>query len=257
MTEAEWLGCEEPERMLAIIPGAVWSDAHKLPELGTISSRKLQLFVCACCRRIWRWVRSKACRKVVELAERHADGLLDEEEFREAAQSASAALARASDQVRADWGYQAVSLACHAAARAGVKRVHVGDAYLALEETASAVGEGTQPSRRGEACSEAHQAAYGVERLAQSLLLRDIIGNPFRPVAIDPAWLTPNVVDIARTIYQDRELPSGVLNRVRLAILADALMDAGCDNSDILDHCRSSGPHVRGCWVIDLILGKE
>lgn len=55
----------------------------------------------------------------------------------------------------------------------------------------------------------------------------------------------------------ERELPSGHLDAGQLAILADALEDAGCDNADILDHCRSDGPHVRGCWVVDLLLGKE
>ena len=88
-------------------------------------------------------------------------------------------------------------------------------------------------------------------------IIRDLIGNPFRPVALNPAWLTPNVVDLARTIYDEREFPSGTLDRTRLAILADALLDAGCDSAEVLDHCRNEGPHVRGCWVIDLLLEKR
>ena len=76
-----------------------------------------------------------------------------------------------------------------------------------------------------------------------------MIGNPFRPVAVDPAWLTSNVVDLARTIYEDRCFE-------RMPILSDALIDAGCNSDEILDHCKSPGPHVRGCWVVDLILGK-
>jgi hypothetical protein len=89
-----------------------------------------------------------------------------------------------------------------------------------------------------------------LERTAQTDVLRDIFGNPFRPVKLDPRWLTPDVVELARGIYDSRAFD-------RLPILADATQDAGCDNADILDHCRSDRPHVRGCWVIDLLLGKE
>jgi hypothetical protein len=109
-------------------------------------------------------------------------------------------------------------------------------------------------------------------------LLRDIVGNPFRPVAFDPNWLTTTIVAIARGIYESRDFSP-------MPLLADALQDAGCENEDILNHCRSArnfspmpvslkakiqganedylngsrfaGPHVRGCWVVDLILGKN
>jgi hypothetical protein len=82
---------------------------------------------------------------------------------------------------------------------------------------------------------------------------REIFGNPFRPVAIAPAWLAWNdgtVPKLAQTIYDDRRFDL-------LPILADALEEAGCDHADILTHCRGPGPHVRGCWVVDLLLGKE
>lgn len=81
-------------------------------------------------------------------------------------------------------------------------------------------------------------------------LFREVFGNPFRPVVLDPRWRTSDVLGLVLAIYEDRVFD-------RLPILADALMDAGCDNDDILDHCRSDGPHVRGCWVVDLVLGKE
>jgi hypothetical protein len=93
-----------------------------------------------------------------------------------------------------------------------------------------------------------------VERRAQADFLRDLFGNPFRlPPNIDRAWQAWRdgaVVKLTRTIYDDRAFD-------RLPILADALEDAGCDNADILAHCRQPGEHVRGCWVIDLLLGKE
>jgi hypothetical protein len=81
-------------------------------------------------------------------------------------------------------------------------------------------------------------------------IIRDIFGNPFRPVTVDPAWLTSTVVALATGIYTERAFD-------RMPILADALMDAGCANADVLNHCRSDGPHVRGCWVVDLLLGKS
>ncbi len=81
-------------------------------------------------------------------------------------------------------------------------------------------------------------------------IVRDIFGNPFRPVTIDPRWLTATVIDLADAIYADRAFD-------RMPILADALMDAGCDSEEIIAHCRGDAPHVRGCWAVDLVLGKE
>jgi hypothetical protein len=80
-------------------------------------------------------------------------------------------------------------------------------------------------------------------------LIHEVVGNPFRPVAFDTAWRTSTVVSLARGMYESRDFGA-------MPILADALQDAGCDNEDILDHCRGPGPHVRGCWVVDCVLGK-
>jgi hypothetical protein len=92
----------------------------------------------------------------------------------------------------------------------------------------------------------------GREAIAiQPALLRDIFGNPFRPVALDPAWVTSDVLALARGIYEERAFD-------RMPILADALQDAGCTNEDVLNHCRdANATHVRGCWVVDLLLGKS
>src|SRR5262249_42219255 len=84
----------------------------------------------------------------------------------------------------------------------------------------------------------------------QLTFLRDIVGDPFHPVTFKLAWRTSNVTALGQSIYDDRAFD-------RLPILADALEDAGCDNADILNHCRQPGVHVRGCWALDLILGKE
>jgi hypothetical protein len=88
------------------------------------------------------------------------------------------------------------------------------------------------------------------EKPAQVLALRDIFNNPFRPITLDPSWLTPKINVLAQAIYTDRALD-------QMPILADALEKAGCANPEILGHCRGPGPHVRGCWALDLLLGKE
>jgi hypothetical protein len=88
-------------------------------------------------------------------------------------------------------------------------------------------------------------------------MLREITGYPFRPITINSTCLTPTVINLATTAYDERAFPSGEIDTARLEILADALEDAGCDNQDILEHLRSPGPHVRGCHLLDLILGKE
>jgi hypothetical protein len=87
-------------------------------------------------------------------------------------------------------------------------------------------------------------------RKAACRLIREIFGNPFRPVAFSPEWRTDTAVMLAQQMYDSRDFSA-------MPILADALQDAGCDNQDILQHCRGDGPHVRGCWVVDLVLGKE
>jgi len=93
-------------------------------------------------------------------------------------------------------------------------------------------------------------AGYSEEKAHQRNLLRDIFGNPFRPVTLDPAWKTATVVALAEAIYADRAFD-------RLPILADALEEAGCTSGELLNHCRQPGEHVRGCWAVDLLLGRS
>jgi hypothetical protein len=86
--------------------------------------------------------------------------------------------------------------------------------------------------------------------------LGEVFGNLLRPVALDPSWLTPDVTALAEGAYQERSLPDGLLDPVRLALVADALEDAGCTREEVLGHLRGPGPHVRGCWVVDLLTGR-
>src|SRR5262249_47640117 len=120
----------------------------------------------------------------------------------------------------------------------------------------------------------ARNMSTGVERITltgrvdrpppavQAALLRDIMGNPWRPVTLGlaaaplPWHRHPAVLDLAGAAYQERQ-SNGVLDPVRLAVLADALEEADCADAAILDHCRGPGPHVCGCWALDLLLGKE
>ena len=81
-------------------------------------------------------------------------------------------------------------------------------------------------------------------------LIHEVVGNPFRPVGFSPDWRTDDAVTLARSMYESRDFSA-------MPILADSLQDVGCNESVILDHCRGSGPHMRGCWVVDLVLGKE
>jgi hypothetical protein len=99
--------------------------------------------------------------------------------------------------------------------------------------------------------SEQEAEAAGIQmQRALADLLREIFGNPFRPATLDPRWRTATVVDLSRAIYEGRKFDD-------MPILADALMDAGCDSDELLSHCHEGLHHVRGCWVVDLILSKD
>jgi hypothetical protein len=95
------------------------------------------------------------------------------------------------------------------------------------------------------------------EKAAQAALVRCIFGGPGHPVTADPGWITPLVTSLAIAAYDERALPSGELDMALLAVLADALEDGGCSDQDLLGHLRGPGPHVRGCWAVDLLLGKQ
>jgi hypothetical protein len=211
MTEAEWLACAEPSPMLSFLKGKA-------------SDRKLRLFACACYRRMWDRLHVFT-REVVATSERLADGLAGEEDLRVAADGAWDWPGHPSP----DAGWVASALPHEAAERSA-------------RWAASYLGQLHAPSRWREAAED--------EALAQCATLKDLVGNPFRPVAIEPARLTESVLALARAIYDARAFD-------RLPLLADALEEAGCDSQEILDHCRSGGEHVRGCWVVDLLLGKS
>jgi hypothetical protein len=223
MTEAEWAACSDPSIMLEF-----------LRDRG--SDRKLRLFSASCCRRLWSLFWHEDIARSVELAERFAEGRATDEELRRADELAM----WAGDD--ASWHSMQGAAAAWAVA-AAAHREGIGAARGAVYEVRSVHAE--DAAKRDE------------EQLAQCRLLRDILGNPFRPVLLDPSWQVPAVVALATAVYEERDLPEGTLDANRLAVLADALEDAGCDSAEILSHLRGSGLHVRGCWAVELLLGKQ
>jgi hypothetical protein len=229
MTEAEWLACAEPRLMLEFVTPAA-------------SERKARLLAVACCYRIWHLLSDTRSRQAVEVVERYADGLASDEQLVIASEIAGDAFASVPWEPGGMPG--AVKLAASAvwgATSSAAEPNILGVNPITDLATITAV-------QAGDAADDPEQ-----ERAAQARLLRDIFGNPFVPPTLDPGWLSWNdgtVRKIAQAIYDDRAFD-------RLPILADALEDAGCDDADLLAHCRGDGPHVRGCWVVDLLLGKE
>ena len=232
MTEAEWLACSDPGPMLGFLNGKA-------------SDRKLRLIAVACCRSILQFMPDQRCLEALAVCERFADGMADEQELRSAA---VAALESAEDNSLAVEGQSfAIGQGIYFAARTVFHAANP----LALEAAATTtrclfyavVGAG------GDDLTARSAAGENARQFRISTLI-DVFGNPFRPVTLNPAWRTPKVTTLAQTIYNDRAFD-------RMPELADALQEAGCDHQDLLSHCRGPGPHVKGCWVVDLLLGKE
>jgi hypothetical protein len=246
MTEVEWQTGTDPAPMLEFLRGKA-------------SDRKLRLFAVACCRRIWHlliaevqhWHKDEAafwqrCLDAVELAERFADGGATEQDLaaitaypRPALYDADAAMFTA--EVRLDPALVAGE-AAEAAALEAQGRVD-----------AARLPDGYSPSDEDEHSLVLTEAEYervlATEKRSQCDLLREIFGKPFRPIPVTSPWRVAKAVALAEGIYADRAFD-------RLSTLAETLEAAGCDDPEVLDHCRSGGRHVRGCWVTDLLLSK-
>ena len=194
---------------------------------GRVSDRKFLLFACGCCH-LARHVAPDVARLAVPHLERAAEDALR-------ARDRSAVVAGLVARVV---GHRVPSaLLAERADRHAAVAQQVAEALRTVEWCAQ-LGRGPlDPTRVA-----AHPGQCGV--------LRDVVGDPFDPAAPDPRWLTATVRGLAAAIDLDRAYD-------RLPILADALEDAGCDREGVLAHCRDGGPHFRGCWVIDLILGRS
>lgn len=216
MTDQEWLTCTDPTPMLEFLQDKA-------------SDRKLRLFAVACCRRYWDLLREERSRTAVLVAERFADGLATREELEDAQE-------------------EAVNAGREGDGRGPVACCHLRpDGSYPVEAARYVAGEMIDVmDTRQELSDEEWQA----ELRAEAEVLKEIFGNPFRPITIHPAWLSSNVVNLGEAIYEERAFD-------RIPELAGALEEAGCYDADILGHCRHQGLHVRGCWVVDAILGKS
>jgi hypothetical protein len=249
MTEAQWLTCTNPEPMLSFLNER---DA---------SARKFRLFACACARRLWSVMADDHARSIVVDAERFADGLLPERERRERAEGFRRTYP---PRMTPDWPVPPPYLAGMVAYYTiWSKSVPNPSRTLHLNEHGASSVSGWvvftlvfQKTEDWGAWPGSNHPIGQAEADTHCRLLRDVFGNPFRPVCVDGCSLTPAAAALAQTAYAERVLPEGTLDPACLAVLADALEEAGCTDPAILGHLRGPGPHVRGCWVVDLILGR-
>jgi hypothetical protein len=203
-----------------------------------VSPRRLRLLACAFCRLSWHKLSSHT-RKLVEAVEAFADGQLSEAEWTETQDDARAGV---EDYGGSPSTQAASAAACDVSAVLEYWKTLAAWVWKVSWLVVAELTKWDGPSGTFPPPSE--------EFAVQAALARCVLGNPFRPVTFSPCWRTDTAVALARQMYESRNFSA-------MPILADALQDAGCENTDILDHCRGPGPHVRGCWVVDLVLGKE
>jgi hypothetical protein len=222
MTETAWLKCADSGLMLEHVAAFA-------------SGRKLRLFASAACRHVWQPIADSRCLTMLETSDRFADRLASKEELQEA--GAAIAQMESTEAIEAVGDPSRLLLALWA----------LSDADKGIEAT-EAILEVSGLLLRGATHSlEEDDDGY------YSALLRDLFGVPSRPVKVRRTWLEwrdSTIPKLAQAIYDERAFD-------RLPILADALEDAGCTDVDILKHCREPGEHVRGCWVVDALLGKS
>lgn len=218
MTETEWLTTTDPDRLLNAIP--------------TKSQRKCGHFVCACCRRLWPKLPDPRSRQVVDVAEQFLDGDVSLDELLNAVARARGV---PNDRVKLKLS-------------GGHRVMEYSPAVVA--GCCWSIANNSPDLNQSHGLIAANSDDLPAEWNYQASVLRCIFRNPFRSVGVEGSWLTSTVLTLARTMYDSRDF-------FAMPILADALQDAGCDNDDILSHCRQPGEHVRGCWVVDLVLGKK
>ena len=228
----EWLACTDPITMLEFL------------EKRGIRARRFRLFAAACCRRAWFDVADARSRDGIATLERFADSSgrqADQAELKAASAAAKAAVEQTITGSRTYYVARTV-----AAAVALTQAWWTARWSAALWLTALGKDGKDGPSRS--------RQVVKTEKRRLADLIRDIVPNPFGPVTIPASCLTPTVVSIAQAAYEQRIMPSGELDLIRLAVLADALDEAGAPG-ELVAHLRGAGPHVRGCFALDLCLG--
>ena len=254
MTESEWDACTEPRRMLHFLLGTDHpriEDVEAFPACKA-SDRKLRLFACACYDRVRHLLDSPLAQAAVEVAERFAESKVTAEELQRADARLRGALDTLEGRWRASRGAERTALRpTHAALALAFQATRPEAPKAAYYASSNAYLDAASLRNPGVASYDRRfHASQSAEERAQANLLRCINGPlPFRPVRLDAAWLSGTVV-LARATYEERGWDD-------MGILADALEEAGCDSDDILSHCRGEGPHARGCWVLDALLGRS
>ena len=226
MTEAEWLACDDPDPLLNLLGSGV-------------GDRKRRLFAVACCRLVIQhlWAREWS-RTAVEIAERCAESLATIEDLDAARNNVESRL----ELYPGEPVYDASYWACNRDIVEGASMC----AFYAANLSTIVVDHTKADPDFDKKCDAVRRETCR----SQVRVFHEIFGNPFRPVTFDPEWRTQDVKLLAQGIYEEKAFD-------RMPILADALQDAGCDNDDILSHCRDTQLlHVRGCWVVDGVLGK-
>jgi hypothetical protein len=253
MTEAEWLESTDLRAMLSF-----------LQEGGKVSERKLRLFAVACCRLIWALLPNEAARKVIELAERVVDGMATAEELNAAWASAGtlgdAALvlrcipARygglGPEDLAQSEGETLIGLL--AGELSAAANTSAEAAAIAARDAAGGSPAGMRAVRARDAARDAAYQEYDEQCCG---LLRCLF-HPFRPLPPPGeavlCWNEGVVVKMATAIYDERDF-----SPERMGVLADALEEAGVTEPDLLGHLRGPGPHAKGCWGIDALLGRS
>ncbi|MCI0456133.1 MAG: hypothetical protein L0Z62_04030 [Gemmataceae bacterium] len=230
MAEVDWF--KEPDWQRSVNPHHLRAI---LERQGVKSSRKFRLAAVACCRCFWDCLPVEH-QAAIDASERYADKLVAYADLYAIGTKCWAVLGNHQPQTRA-----AID-STHRQALIGFQGV-----LYHLLRCAWGGPQFSEPRDPG------YDAAWeeNCRRLCQ--IIRDIFGNPFCPAVADPTWLSWNggaVVALAKAMYEDRRFEE-------MPLLADALEEAGCTDESILSHCRGANQHVRGCWVLDLLLGKN
>ena len=245
MLEWHWFANRSPEPLLRFLGSRPTENGDGGRGLG----RKLRLFTIGCCRRV-RHLAPRQAQEALAVFERVLEEAVPTEVLRGALDAARKAR---ENTKRAPGGVSPAARAIGQAGSEGPPGALITCAVVAAQEAeeAAALAAEAKHDRPGDPTRPTCRIARSAERAYQTSLVHDIFGNPFRSVAIEPSWLTSDVRALARGAYEEEAFD-------RMPILADALQDAGCDNTDILIHLRDpNATHARGCWVLDLILDKS
>jgi hypothetical protein len=256
MTEAEWLVGTSPQKMLRFLLGTDYprvQDVESFPACKG-SDRKLRVFACACYYRVRHLLPNVLAQAAVEVAERFADATAKREDLQQAEASVWEPLRALEQRWQASRGAERTALQpTHEALALALQVVWAQAPKAAYYASSNACWTVAAIANPGAACSDAAFVASELaEGKVQAEILRCIFGNLFRTVVARAAvfrWSDATVRKIAQVIYRN-----GAFNR--LPVLADALEKAGCTDPAILQHLRGPGPHVRGCWPLDLLLDK-